>query len=315
MGTNESKDKSKKRVIIAISLIALIALIIIFGLMKVNTSTAEPGISRIMPKATQIANATTPVAAPVPGILSIRGCAINTETHTATIETRLENLRDSKESFKLFFELSNNGKADKTFLLGPKEKRITDIPFSGAEGNATAYLYHDETGGSLALIQKTSINLTCNRIGDSGSGRVNSDPSGKNPSIDIIDADKKVIYQNFYAGDPWNITLRSASNGSSDYQYSGTVGEQDSGGWSIVFGFLNNNEKSGTRVCASPGSYNVYANGIHNGILIEKNGSMTLDVQNACDQSIDPTPELSSIILISAGLFGIFMISRKYKGN
>jgi hypothetical protein len=206
---SKSKDKVKKRRILAIALIALIALIIIFGLnMKVTTSTAEQSAFSIMPAPTPDNRTVSMSVADPVAILSIRGCTINTDTHLATIDTKLENLRNSAESFKLYFEFSNNGKTDKTFLLGPKEKRVTDIPFSGAEGIATAYLYHYETGSSTVLIQKKSINLTCSRIGGSG-------------------------------------------------------------------------------------------------------GSEKVDPP----LPIPPTPELSSIILVSVGLFGIIVVSRKYKGN
>jgi len=174
------KEKLKKIGIVVIIFFALLALLMITPKGSTPEAKDELGVPSTITPAQAIENASSEEIA----ILSIRGCKIY--SNSATIDTRLENLRNSPESFKLVFELPNNGKAYQIFSLGPKEKRVTDIPFSGAEGNIIVYLYHDETtqGGSVPvynLIQKTSVNLACTRGG--GTGMTSRGPITPTPEL------------------------------------------------------------------------------------------------------------------------------------
>ncbi|VVB94652.1 Uncharacterised protein [uncultured archaeon] len=148
-----------------------------------------------------------------------------------------------------------------------------------------------------------------------GSNRIGT-VSSDTPKIEIDDMDNKIKYQNFDEGNSWNISLRNVTTGALEYQFNGAIGEQDTdNNWFVWFGYIPSNEEYGIQNCIFPGSYNVYANASHSGIITEKNGNITVNSQEACRPPIVPAPELNPIILVLAGLLGILFISRKHRGN
>jgi len=143
-------------------------------------------------------------------------------------------------------------------------------------------------------------------------------------SIEISDDDNHVKYQKFEIGDPWNITLRNATTGVIAYQFSGTIGMESTelagNNWFVYFSCVSPGAlKHGVLRLLVRGTYDVYANGTHSGLLIEETGTITVltedDEDEDCGRPIPPVPELNTIILTSAGIFGILLISRKYRRN
>lgn len=140
--------------------------------------------------------------------------------------------------------------------------------------------------------------------------------SGDTPKIEIDDMANKIKYQNFDKGNPWNITLWNVTTDALEYQFNGAIREPDiDNNWFVWLGYISSNEQHGIQKCAFPGSYKVYANASHDGIITEKNGDITVNSHEACRPPVSPTPELNPIILILAGLLGILFISRKHRGN
>ncbi len=143
--------------------------------------------------------------------------------------------------------------------------------------------------------------------------------------IVISDPDNRVKYQKFEPGDPWNITVRNTTTNEIVYQFSGTIGMDSTNlagnNWFVYFscvspGALNN----GVLRFLVPGTYEVYANGTNNGQLIEETGTITVlredDEDNQdCGRPTRPMPEINPIILTSAGIMGLLLISRKYRRN
>jgi hypothetical protein len=150
----------------------------------------------------------------------------------------------------------------------------------------------------------------------SGSNR-NGAISSDTPKIEIDDMDNKIKYQNFDKGNPWNITLWNVTTKALEYQFNGAIGETDTTDkhWNVWLVQIPSNEQHGISKCIFPGSYNIYANASHGGIITEKNGNIIVNSSEACRPPIAPTPELNPIILVLAGLLGILLVSRKHGGN
>lgn len=134
-------------------------------------------------------------------------------------------------------------------------------------------------------------------------------------SIVVDDADNKVKYSKFDSGDQWSITIRDAITNKIAYQFSGTIGDEQAGNNAFVWfeevspGAL----KFGVHECVVAGSYNLHAEGTHNGVTYTKDGPLTVTEQEACEPPIPPVPELSTVVLVSTGIFGMILVSRKYK--
>lgn len=153
-------------------------------------------------------------------------------------------------------------------------------------------------------------------IAPMGGGGGKKAVSGDASKIEIDDVDNKIKYQDFDKGNPWNITLWNVTTNALEYQFNDAIGEPDTVGnnWYIWLGHISPNEQHGIQKCVFPGNYNVYANASHNGIIIEKNGYLTVNSSEACLPPI-PASELNPIILVFAGLLGILLVSRKHRGN
>ena len=141
--------------------------------------------------------------------------------------------------------------------------------------------------------------------------------SSNTPRIEIDDMDNKIKYQNFDKGNPCNITLWNVTTKSLEYQFNGAIGETDTtdNHWNVWLGYIPSNERHGISKCVFPGSYSIYTNASHDGIITEKNGDIIVNSSEACRLPIAPTTELNPIILVLAGLLGILMVSRKHRGN
>ncbi len=138
--------------------------------------------------------------------------------------------------------------------------------------------------------------------------------AGSDASIVINDADNRIKYHKFALGDPWNITLWNASTGALAYQFSGTVDGMAGNNAFILFEEVSpGGLKHGIQKCIVPGTYKVYANGTHEGRLIEKTGSISVSQQEACEPPIPPIPELSTVLLTLVGLAGMLMLLRMQK--
>lgn len=139
---------------------------------------------------------------------------------------------------------------------------------------------------------------------------------GPEPYIVIDDNDNKVKFNQLSVGDPWHVTMTDPSTGNLLYDFSGTIedfGNQNPNQFiwfsEVSPGGLNN----GIQKCIIKGSYNVHAEVTHNGVTYEEDGSITVEEENTCEPPIDPIPELGTLILTSVGIFGILLISRKYR--
>lgn len=139
----------------------------------------------------------------------------------------------------------------------------------------------------------------------------------------ISDQNNTVNYVGFDVGDPWNITIWNATTGALAYDFSGTIGSHTGQSWKVWFscpskGQLDNSIQ---RIIIMPGTYSVTANGTHGSTLYSDGPTqVTVNATDGetgtwCEQPISPIPELSTIMLVSAGLLGILMISRKYRGK
>ncbi len=133
------------------------------------------------------------------------------------------------------------------------------------------------------------------------------------PGIEIDDINNKVLYQNFDQGEPWNMTIGNATTGAITYRFNETIGEQNTADktWYVWLG--NPGERYGIQKCIFPGSYDIYATGIHGGNLIEKNGFVGVSEQEACIPAVPPMPELATGILVGAGLLGIIGYERLFR--
>ncbi len=177
-----SKDKLKIIGIAAIIFIGLFSIFVFSPRVVTPQTEITPGIS---PEITPNLTVETVPSGEIAN-LTIRGCI--KYSSSATIDTRLVNLVNSTEPFELVFEFPDNGSVDKAVTLGPKEKRVMDIPFTGVEGAATVYLYH-----GTDLIRKTGVYLACTRGGSgstntgiSGNFRVHNDPPAPTPELNPV---------------------------------------------------------------------------------------------------------------------------------
>lgn len=137
------------------------------------------------------------------------------------------------------------------------------------------------------------------------------------PNIKIDDSENKVKFQKFNDGDSWNIDLRDTSD-MLRYRFDGTIAmddtKQSGKNWKVWFQCVSPGaEKHGIERIIVPGTYNVYANGTTGGGLIEESGQITIEDISSCGEPISPIPELSTIALMSAGILGIVLVSRKYR--
>lgn len=150
-----------------------------------------------------------------------------------------------------------------------------------------------------------------------GSGSRNRAVSGDTPEINIDQNDNKISYHDFNKGDPWNITMLNIATNGLSYKFNDTIGEPDTpeNNWVVWLGNISRDEQHGIQKCIFPGNYSIYTNASHNGIIIEKNGQITVNSLEACRFPPVPAPELNPIILILTGLLGILFISRKQRRN
>ncbi|VVB87563.1 Uncharacterised protein [uncultured archaeon] len=139
-------------------------------------------------------------------------------------------------------------------------------------------------------------------------GRGNRIVSSKFLRIEIDDMDNNVRYTGFKKGDPWNIIFLNNSTGALTNEFNSTIGETDGKDWFIWFGYVPRSEEKGIQYCIFPGSYEVYANASHNGILIEKTGDITVNSSEACMSPIPPVSELGTMFLTLTGLMMILLI-------
>ena len=134
--------------------------------------------------------------------------------------------------------------------------------------------------------------------------------------IEINDTSNKIKFHKFQQGDPWNITLLNSSTNEIVYKFNGTIAENNTtiagNNWFVYFGkdgALNN----GVQKCIFPGTYNVSVNATKGGVLVENNGKINVK-EDECNQALVPVPELGNIIFILAGLLGMLLVLKKYRG-
>jgi hypothetical protein len=125
------------------------------------------------------------------------------------------------------------------------------------------------------------------------------------PQQIVFDGDQVNFRAN--AGDTWHVTLNGTS-------YSGVISEtKGKDPWKVAFG------------CRSPGWRNsgVFFDNIKIGeysasAWINSGEAVKGDItvtNSECKKPPPPVPELSPIILVTAGLIGIVAVSRKFKKN
>jgi len=162
--------------------------------------------------------------------------------------------------------------------------------------------YDEESGNDIEIFPRSTQNGTFKIISNS----------------DIKINDTKIRFHNFVGGDPWNITINNASNGKLAYQFNGTIGENNTtisgNDWFVYFG-NDGNLNNGVQKCIFPATYNISVNGTTYGEPIERNGQITVMVNEACQPTINPVPEISRIILILTGILGIILVMKKYRDN
>ncbi len=133
------------------------------------------------------------------------------------------------------------------------------------------------------------------------------------PTISIIGDNNKVKFKNFDTsltnGDIWNITM--FQGGKLVYQFNGKIRSDP---WFVTFEH-NQSINNSVNICAQNGSFNIIARGLHDNIVIASSeGVIRVDVP-ACDTPIPFVPELNSMVLMTVGLIGILLVSRRYKDN
>lgn len=139
--------------------------------------------------------------------------------------------------------------------------------------------------------------------------------------IEIDDGENKVMFQNFSIGDPWNITIWNASTNALAYKFNGTIGMNNTNisgnNWKVWFSCVSQGAmKHSVLRYLEPGNYSVYANGTHAGSIIWSGPAIvkinaTYGEPVCLGQSpISPIPELSTVVLMSAGLLGLFGLAR-----
>lgn len=141
-------------------------------------------------------------------------------------------------------------------------------------------------------------------------------PPGDTPHVSIDDGDNQVKYLKFAVGDPWSITMWDTSTGDLRYQFSGTIedfGNQNPNAFVWFSQVSPGGLTNGIQKCIVTGSYTVHAEGINNGITYTANGYLTVEQNKACEPPISPIPEVGTIVMTSAGILGIFLISKKYR--
>lgn len=131
-------------------------------------------------------------------------------------------------------------------------------------------------------------------------------------SITIIDGQDEVKYKfnGFLANDPWTVKLYQGST--LKYDFSGTISQIGPGNPYYVWLSSRGNTGNGARLCVVAGTYDADATGTHNTETIIKKGAITISENDVCSPTISPIPELSPLILTSAGILGLVLISRRY---
>jgi hypothetical protein len=139
------------------------------------------------------------------------------------------------------------------------------------------------------------------------------------PNILIDNKENNVKYQKFDLGNPLHIILYDHSTGALAYDFREIFGSPGTAGNNEFIWFEDVSPgglKHGVQKCIFPGSYDVFAEGTNNGNIISASGLITITEDEACNGNrIPPVPELSPLLLTSAGLLGIVFASRKYRGR
>ena len=140
-------------------------------------------------------------------------------------------------------------------------------------------------------------------------------PPPVTPTIVIDDGDNKVKFDKFSVGDPWHVIMTDPVSGNVLYDFSGIAqGGDPNPNHFIWFSEVSPGAlKNGIQKCIVQGSYDVHAEIVHDGITYTENGFITVEAANTCEPPIPPIPELGTIVLTSAGMLGLVLISRKYR--
>ena len=133
------------------------------------------------------------------------------------------------------------------------------------------------------------------------------------PYIVIDDKDNKVKFNKLSVGDPWHIVMTDPSTGNVLYDFSGTIETYGNTNPNVFIWFSDISPggiSNGVQKCIVQGSYSVHVEVTHGESTYEEDGSITIEGASTCEPPIIPSPELSTYILTSVGLIGLFGLAR-----
>lgn len=128
-------------------------------------------------------------------------------------------------------------------------------------------------------------------------------------SAKIEISDTSVQFHKFNIGDSWSITLKDETT-HSNIQFNGKIGDGNTtlegNNWWVYFKNIPSGHKGhAIRKCVIQGEYDAKASGTIGSMHISEEGNIEVKKDSVCSPPI-PTPELSTYILTSVGLVGLF---------